>query len=345
MGNYIFILGRDPELSVLELKSYLEARNIEYEILEKNKHLVVLEMQKLDFNKMIKELGGIVKIAETGFKSFYDGEKNKVLYGESNYGSSLEIDFRQEFKKEGINAYLNAKGIITPSKSLRLDAEFILFKDYLGKIIAVFNPKEYKERDKRPFLDPLRVSSIRLSKILINLSQAREGDLLLDPFCGLGTVLQEALLMNVKVIGLDKDAKTVKQCEANLNWLGKKGFEVFKADAVELSKHVKEVDCVATEPYLGPFLKRLPTDGEAKKIVKELEKLYFDLFKEFDKVVKKRVAIILPRFRTRNNERYKVDVNSIIEGTDFEVVDDFPIDYYGEESRIEREIWVLKRKV
>lgn len=344
MGKYIFILGRDPELSILEIKSYFEARNIKYKIIESTKEILLLELPNLDFKKVIKDLGGVIKIGKIGFKTFYDGSKNKILYGVNEYNSKLNINFKEKFKLEGIKAYLNAKGKISPSKSLKLDVEFLIYKNNIAKIIAFFNPKEYKDRDKRPFLDPLRVSSIRLSKILINLSGAKEGDLLLDPFCGLGTILQEALLMGIKVVGIEKDENTVRMCKKNLEWLNKDGWKITRGDSRALSKYVKSADCVATEPYLGPFLKKLPDEREAKKTISLLESLYLAIFRELAKVVKGKVAIIIPKFRTRSRKELKINFVKILENTGFKTVSGYPIKY-EESSLIKREIWVVKRKV
>ena len=94
---------------------------------------------------------------------------------------------------------------------------------------SISNPKDYKNRDEnRPKFDEKKVVSIRLAKILINLSQARYE--VLDPFCGCGTILQEGLLKKLDVIGIDKDISDVR---ANLNWLREKfhtknNFKVIK---------------------------------------------------------------------------------------------------------------------
>ena len=53
----------------------------------------------------------------------------------------------------------------------------------------------------------------RLAKILINLSEVKDEEILLDPFCGIGVILEEALLQNINVIGIDKDKKAVDRCK------------------------------------------------------------------------------------------------------------------------------------
>jgi len=57
---------------------------------------------------------------------------------------------------------------------------------YLTKTIAFSNPMEFKYRDEhRPYTDFSIMISIRLARILLNLSQAKAGQVLLDPFCGI----------------------------------------------------------------------------------------------------------------------------------------------------------------
>ena len=66
---------------------------------------------------------------------------------------------------------------------------------------------------------------MRLAKILINLTGIKQNQVLLDPFCGTGTLLQEALLRNINVIGIDKEKTMINKAERNLKWL-KKNYKI-----------------------------------------------------------------------------------------------------------------------
>ena len=66
--QYMFIFGRDPELSLLELVSYLNLRNIRHRMVDSSELAAVVEMEKLDFGTLIRNLGGTVKIAAVGMK-------------------------------------------------------------------------------------------------------------------------------------------------------------------------------------------------------------------------------------------------------------------------------------
>ena len=61
----------------------------------------------------------------------------------------------------------------------------------------------------------------RLARMMVNLSSCGKGKVLLDPFCGVGTILQEALLEGASVIGTDANAWCVKASEENLDWLAR----------------------------------------------------------------------------------------------------------------------------
>src|SRR3989338_9779700 len=145
----------------------------------------------------------------------------------------------------------------------------------------------------RPFQEPLEAISIRLAKILINLAGVKKNETILDPFMGIGTIMQEAMLMGINSIGLDKEGRRVSHAKKNLAWFKKSYgrhafFRCIEGDSLFLQGQVKEkIDGVATEPYLGPLIKRLPTKGEAEKIVKKLEELYAGILKEIYKVLKK----------------------------------------------------------
>jgi tRNA G10 N-methylase Trm11 len=358
MKKYIFILGRDPELSLLEIISYLKARFVEHSLIEYNKQFAIFEIEDIDFGKMIKDLGGTLKIADFfEEKQLYLGKENKIRYAITSYDGNIDNIkeyVKEKLKLEGLKAiYVKPKKDetqIMPSKSVNVDLELIIYKGKMARVIAVYDPSEYKKRDeKRPNFDPLKVISIRLAKILINLSQAKENSILLDPFCGIGTILQEALLMNMNVIGIDNDEKSVMQCKENLKWLGEKykgKYQVYNGDARNLSKFVKHVNVVVTEPYLGPYLKKLLSFNEAKILANELENLYMQVFKELQKIVENKIVFVVPRFRTNEGE---VSINFIkIIPFNFKIYKpyekiDIPIPYYDEKDRVQRFIYILER--
>jgi tRNA G10 N-methylase Trm11 len=353
MEDYLFVLGRDKELSLLELICYFNRKNIKYKFIDKWNNFALFSLNDNKFD--INELGGTIKIAEIIFKGSNKNElvpflekleipnKNKIYYSvNSDYIKSI---LSRIFKEQHIKAYYKSNAS-DPSSSTRLDIELITFKDYIFKVIQVSNPKSYKKRDEiRPRFDEKKGISIRLAKMLVNLSESKKE--IFDPFCGTGTILQEALLMNLDAYGLDIDISEAKE---NLKWLNqnfsiKNNFKLFQGDAKYLSKFVKYVEVVVTEPYLGPYLKKNLRYEEIKKLIFNLQYLYKEVFSELNKITK-RIVIIFPVFLTRDKNRFSLDISLILDKTDFKIAKYFvklPIKYKYKNSILEREIWIFEK--
>src|SRR5205823_3602162 len=63
----------------------------------------------------------------------------------------------------------------------------------------------------------------KLAIIMINLAANDTISVLLDPFCGSGTILSEALLLGYKnLIGSDISEKAVADTKTNLDWIANK---------------------------------------------------------------------------------------------------------------------------
>ena len=369
MKEYIFILGRDPELSLLELKSYLDSRNIKHELLDYSKVAALVKLPELDFKQMIKDLGGISKIGmvfeNIDEVNLFDIKGNKMNYGISCYDDTDIDDFRAElkerFREEKIKATIknpgHEDGFLGPSEVVKhnlLDNgfEIIAYNGAYAKTIAVFNPYEYEKRDNaRPVQRPLQMVSIRLAKILINLSGAKPGMTVLDPFCGIGVLLQEALLMNIDCIGVDLDKEMMNASLKNVEWIQKNfdtkaKYKLINADSTR-PLNVKS-DCVATEPFLGPLLKKIPMENAAVKIANNLKPMYKYLLMSLRRTVKGRIAIVVPRFRLYSGKRIGIDFENIMKENGYKSCNimpeiKFPLTYLGQRGIIEREIWVIEK--
>jgi tRNA G10 N-methylase Trm11 len=351
--KYIFILGRDPELSVLEIESYLESRGYHHKILTDDGVRLVADIKGFKPQKAIKELGGTQKIAEIidSIENIYTGKSNKIRYAVSNYtdeeDQELLQDLKYYFKSIKVKAGLKKSSLspyLSPSEAQNV-LEIILYQNIMAKTVAVFDPKEHKFRDtKRPEQRPLHTISIRLAKILINLAKAKPGETLLDPFCGIGTMLQEAILQDINAIGVEKDPKVTKQAKINLKWVEKHyktsaKYEVYALDSRNLSRKVKTCDIVASEPFMGPFLHKLPTESEARKTIRQLRPLYEKVLQELKKVTKKRIVIIAPRFKTRNRKQIHLNLENTLSKLDLKAQK--PIPYTASKSKMIRDIWII----
>jgi len=108
---------------------------------------------------------------------------------------------------------------------------------------------EQRKVAERPFLSPISLHP-RYARALINLTEARAGDRLLDPFCGTGGIVIEAALMGMKAIGSDIDPAMVDGCRRNLRHFGLEA-EVEVADVGDVPEMFGEVAAVATDPPYG----------------------------------------------------------------------------------------------
>ena len=109
---------------------------------------------------------------------------------------------------------------------------------------------------------------------LEEMAGSRAAATILDPFCGTGTVLQEALLAGYDVVGTDLSQKMVDYTTENLSWLQSTFttpgniIDIHQADATTHrwlnSTHLTAVVC---ETYLGQPFSAPPTPQKLAEVV------------------------------------------------------------------------------
>ncbi len=244
--------------------------------------------------------------------NYLNNKTKSILYELGAYKVRYyKYDVKKEGTKENPTNPLWPHVIIKEKLTTPPNAEIMFVetytKTYISRTATVFDSIWQQVRDKnRPYVSPEISTSPKLSRILINLTKAKKNNTILDPFCGTGTILMEALLMQMHIIGIDIDDKQVKHARANLRWLAphlrqQMNIKIIQGDATRLSKYINEnIDAVCTEPELGPVVKTRLQYDEALKIKSDLEKLYFAVLKEITKILpsNKRIAMTTPRFNT-----------------------------------------------
>ncbi len=261
-----------------------------------------------------------------GLSTYYLGDQKRDI---SRKLKKAALEVKARFKKQGVGCrWVESKEkvlssvILQKNKLLSRGTEIVFLIDnnkcYTGKTLSCQSFKDYALRDfgrparaiKRGMIPP------KLGQIMLNLSRdsgfSLEKTLILDPFCGSGTILQEALLMGFKsIIGTDKDKRTIINAQKNLEWLVQKikqplkGVRIFYSDARKISKKIraKSVGAIVTEPYLGPLKF---SSSEYSFIVRELGQLYLLAFEQFSRILKtnRRVVIIFPIFKIENKQHF-----------------------------------------
>lgn len=377
--KYAFLLGRNNELSYCEIVSYLKSMSKKFNVLFMRDEIAILEIDDFDFQAAIKKLAGTIKIAEIIVDdknlnienvSIYNGNEKKVPYSLEFYGENIlrekfKDDLKKYFRTEKLKGILKTIAVHKQAEQKENILDLMVIKTYdtiyLTRTIAFSNPLEFKYRDeKRPYTDPSIMISIRLARILVNLSQAKPGEVLLDPFCGIGTILQEALIDGMTAYGVELDENNVKKAQQNIVWIKnelalEKDAKIVHGDAKTLTRYFGNacVDAVATEPYLGPLIKELPAMPEAIKTIKELEDLYTKTLRSIHHLLKKGLVVfIMPKIITMNNKIIELNANKILYESGFEIYNptadmkyklDVPIIYKEEWHKIERLIYILKK--
>ncbi|MAH47617.1 hypothetical protein CMI37_17490 [Candidatus Pacearchaeota archaeon] len=334
--KYFFILGRNPDLSRVEVFSYLESCGVSFKEEVFGGNFLVLDLES-DFDLDIQELGGVLKFgrviffgAEGELGGFLD--KNEVIaqdkFSYAIFGNSdFEDILREKFKAEKKRAMLRRGRRVIRFQADEVGnlpkADFYLFiyldkgKVYFGLVESEFDDSGVRKRDMgKPHRREELAISPRLAKILINLAGVGKGGRLLDCFCGVGGVLQEALIRNINVVGVDNDKEAVKQAGGNLDWL-KKNFS-FEADYNLIvgnsgkvsAGQVGEFDGVAGEAALGEVLRRKLGKKEAGEFIRKFEKFIVPVLKNL-KILKQGDEKIAMTFPVINSVH--VDISGISE--------------------------------
>jgi tRNA (guanine10-N2)-dimethyltransferase len=104
---------------------------------------------------------------------------------------------------------------------------------------------------------------------------------ILDPFCGSGVMLQEALLMGYAAYGTDIEQAMVQATKTNLHWLKDNfaiGNQEIRFETANARRHtwIYPFDFIASETYLGPPLSGIPNAATLEKTMQICDQLMND---------------------------------------------------------------------
>ena len=204
--------------------------------------------------------------------------------------------------------------LVNENQLLSKGAEIVIIcgnqKIFVGKTLTVQNYEDYGRRDyQRPARDEhAGMIPPKVAQSMINLAGSLKPlDYILDPFCGSGTILQEATLLGYRAVGSDLDQTAIENSEKNLEWFRNRyhvapnRYKLFKSHAAEISVQLPsyKVAAVVSEGTLGPIYGKVPKKTEMSSNFKNLTKLYDQVFKEFKKFLPDgaRVVMCLPAYK------------------------------------------------
>jgi tRNA G10 N-methylase Trm11 len=204
--------------------------------------------------------------------------------------------------------------LVNENQLLNKGAEIVVVcgnqKLFVGKTLTVQNYEDYGRRDyQRPARDEhAGMIPPKVAQSMINLAgQLKPLAYILDPFCGSGTILQEAILMGYKAVGSDLDQAAISNSEKNLEWFRNRyhvppnRYKLIRAHAAEIGSVMSnyKLSAVVTEGTLGPIYMRLPKASDMQANFDNLSKLYSQVFKELAKImpIGDRVVMCLPAYK------------------------------------------------
>ena len=396
--NYAFILGRERELCLAELKAVLGRFCFGFNISSVTDNVIFINIDKgaEDVAKLSKALGGTIKIFEvignsgdlktviTNYIKENVRSEGRMTFGISAYEpehlnltirnlNQLGFKMKKELKALDISSrFLELKDSKEVSTILSLKEkligkglEFGIFPNVLGVLIGLSNPEEWNIRDyEKPAGDKYSgMLPPKLARIMVNLalghthskqiqyskigeeskqvvipakagiqedfdldsgSQAsgrndKDGILVIDPFCGSGNVLTEALMLGCSVFGSDISDKSVSDSIENIEWLASKyqiekpEFKVVKADATgdDFCSLIGPSKCrlaIVTEPYLGEPKKFKPSKSATIGEYRKIAEMYLAFFKNFSKLKSDNpvFCVVFPLIETIEGRRFSV---------------------------------------
>ncbi|MDG1950667.1 MAG: hypothetical protein P8J32_07690 [bacterium] len=386
-----FLLGSQPKLSLAELDTVTKGRlspvfqSGSILITESTGEPSDLLMQRLgglikaghiigelkDYNQ--DETADLI----AGFAREATG-KEKIRFGISIYsadGSSVKkivrdihrlgVAVKKRLKETGRPVrYVQSKEptlssvIVTTNGILESGGEFVLLvtknKILVGQTDVVQDFKAWSKRDYgRPGRDAKSgMLPPKLARMMINVGGVDpEGATIMDPFCGSGTVLNEAYLMGFKtLVGNDLSEKAVSDTGTNLTWLMNlleleppKLF-LHTGPAAELPDvHDKKADLLVTEVYLGKPRRRALDPYEGNNAERELMPLYEESFEGLRDIMKPGSAAVVafPAFKLRTDVWHRLPIAPMLKHLGFKDIQ--TLWYAREDQFVARDIYVFTK--
>lgn len=288
MAKLFFLLsGEHESLPISELQAILDTEGHEHQLLERLDQVVRLETDleavealkrraaftricALELFNCDAKVSAIVKsVRSTNLKDFL--KENESFAVRVKHVKEYSSEVNGMILERKIGELLLENTVKTRVDLRRPDKVFVGIltseKFIFGLKLAEIAPKPFVERRPRrkPFFHPSAMPA-KLARCMVNLARPRAGDLVLDPFCGTGSMLIEAAFIDCRVLGLDVQRRMARGTLRNLVYFKIKPEGVVTADARRLP--ITKVDCIVTDPPYG--ISSTTLKRNMKQIVEEL---------------------------------------------------------------------------
>jgi len=250
MRLYFILRGDNEHLARGELKALLEVLGASINIECYTMICVTSPVSSVDIAESIMSRASYLK--ESGillgvFSAYSEREAREASSLLEEKRAHISV-FKSTVSESSVKAFLKAARI---EHTTRGTGEYrLIFSDgfvFLGIKKLTANTKSIEERARsKPFKRSIELSP-EIARVLVNLSRAKRGELLLDPFAGTGVILIEAWSMGVRAIGVDIDSTIVRGMRSNVLFFNANSLIVYGDSRTLLYKYI---DHVATDlPY------------------------------------------------------------------------------------------------
>ncbi|MEM3250590.1 MAG: N-6 DNA methylase, partial [Thermoplasmata archaeon] len=303
--KYIAVLSKEHELlPFAELKAIIESESKIFNI-KKIKNIAIFETQN---ETEVYSRAALLREGGRILGEFNDPEEIKMDLGDKSFSlryrdfneNGIESKEMEKFVGSKIKGKVNLKNPEIKLLLIHMDKYYLAINE---RIDPDFN---HRINEKRPFRTNLTLKP-KMARMLVNLARVKKGDRIIDPFCGSGSILIEASLMDIISYGIDSSRKMYHGCRMNLMHFGIEP-KVYLGDvskALELGKF----NAVVTDP---PYGRGSSTNKE------NIESLYSRSFQIFRKIVDDGyISLMLPDERFidlakdyfKINEKYEMRVH------------------------------------
>ena len=267
---FFVISGEHPTLPDAELKAALEAESCQFRLIESVPKLLLIEaplscLEVVSDRSSMCAISGIVILECSSDQASVrqaigEADLSDILKPNDSFSVRVVKAGKSQGREssEAIEAFTGkiieqtvqnvSVDLARPKKPLVAivyDEKFLLgLETYRRKpgSLASRRPR------KRPVFHPSTMPP-KLARCMVNLARPKKGDLVLDPFCGVGGLLIEAGLIGCRPLGCDLKLKMIRGSIANLKYFGIEPAGVVLADA--RVPPFGTVDRIVTDPPYG----------------------------------------------------------------------------------------------
>ena len=274
----IFVLSGDfPQLGRSELISILESNDIHYDIVDENSRIIILSFvnYKNYYEDLFKRIaycnyfGTLLFTYDINSSNLHPHTnsitylKNYQTFSVRKINVSTKLDNAYESVIGGLiknlTPHLNVD-LTSPDVSLiacKFNNSLLIFSNHL----ISSEPRWINRRPRaRPFFLPFAIHP-KLSRALVNLCRLNPGQMLLDPFCGTGSIGIESCLLNVHFIGIYISKKICFGAQRNFTHFNLENSNIIHADSLNIP--LSSIDGIVTDfPYGRSTIKKFSDNAK-----------------------------------------------------------------------------------